>query len=278
MGATTIEWCHYTFNPWWGCTKVSPGCDHCYAETFDKRVGGAHWGAGVPRRVFGEAHWREPLKWNAKARAGYVRPRVFCASMADVFDPEAPDAERAKLWSLIAATPSLDWLLLTKRPQLAMRYLPWGVSPVGASGAMAEVGCTPWPNVWIGTTVEDQERADLRVPRLLQIPAAVRFLSVEPLLGPVDLWAYLPGEIRDASLKALGSPPMPAVDWVIVGGESGHGARPMQDDWVRSLRDQCGAAGVSFFFKQKIEAGGRLKISLPVLDGRQWADVPGSAA
>ncbi|MCI0671755.1 MAG: phage Gp37/Gp68 family protein, partial [Myxococcaceae bacterium] len=179
MGAETeISWTHSTFNPWWGCTRVSPGCDHCYAESFDRRVGGAHWGKGVPRRTFGDKHWGEPLKWNAAAAKAGERRRVFCASMADVFDAEAPDGALERLWALIRATPALDWLLLTKRPGRIRHSLPadWGDG---------------YPNVWLGTTVEDQERAEQRIPVLLDVPARVHFLSCEPLLGPVDVSRFM---------------------------------------------------------------------------------------
>lgn len=212
-----IQWTDHTFNPWWGCVKVSPGCAHCYAETFSKRTGHAVWGVDAPRRMFGPKHWREPLKWDDEARAAGERRRVFCASMADVFE-DRPDLveERAKLFGLMNLTPSLDWLLLTKRPQNVIRLTPDSGMP---------------DNAWIGTTVEDQQRAVERIPYLMDIPAAVRFLSVEPMVGPVHLSTY-------------------AVDWVICGGESGAGARPMAEEWARDLKRQCDAAGIPFFMKQ----------------------------
>lgn len=212
-----IEWTDHTFNPWWGCERVSPGCQHCYAEAFSKRTGHAVWGRSAERRFFGESHWRGPLKWDRWAVADGRRARVFCASMADVFEDRADVAdERRRLFALIEETPNLDWLLLTKRPANVLRMVP---------AAWAEGG---WPaNVWIGTTVEDQTRADERVPELLKIPAAVRFLSCEPLLGPVEL--------DPAWLDGIG--------WVIAGGESGNGARPMHPEWVRRLRDQCTEVG-----------------------------------
>lgn len=291
---SSIEWTDHTFNPWWGCTRVSPGCVHCYAETFDKRVHGkdrAHWGVKAGRRFFGDKHWNEPLRWNASAAKAGVRERVFCASMADVFEDRPELVEhRARLFALILATPSLDWLLLTKRPEKMVRL----AEEAGWEG--------DWPsNVWAGCTVEDQQRADERIPELLLVPAAVRFLSCEPLIGAVDLglstatcrccprwpsrWVRLfhtvrsdwpgiikpdmtaePGIYRAASNPhgalsvqtpsgLLGIKPaefdcLPRIDWVICGGESGAGARPMHPDWARSLRDQCSAAGVAFFFKQ----------------------------
>jgi protein gp37 len=218
MAETTIEWADYTFNPWIGCTKVSPACDNCYAENWGKRFG-VKWGHKEPRKRTSDANWRKPLEWNRKAEKEGKRPRVFCASLADVFDVEVPFEWRRDLFTLIAMTPHLDWLLLTKRPQVMLTFA-------------IQHG---WPeNAWAGTTVENQEMAAARIPMLSAMPAKVRFLSMEPLQGPVDL-SFWPDD---------------AVQWVIVGGESGHGARPMHPNWARSLRDQCQAAGVAFFFKQ----------------------------
>jgi protein gp37 len=247
-----IEWTDHTFNPWWGCTKVSPGCAHCYAEALDHRLydrtGRGHWGSGRARMPASESVWSQPVQWNRKAAQAQRRDRVFCASMADVFDDEVPPAWRARLWQLIRDTPALDWQLLTKRPQNIRRFLP------------ANWGDDGWPNVWLGTTVEDQQRADERVPRLLEVPARVRFLSCEPLLGEVDLSAWLPvmhGEVCGwgfhplAHAKILDGGGVDIdIHWVIAGGESGRGARPMHPQWARSLRDQCAASGVGFFFKQ----------------------------
>jgi protein gp37 len=223
---TEISWTDHTFNPWWICAEVSPGCDHCYARTFARRLGWA-WGHEAPRRFFAEKHWQAPLKWNAAAAKAGQRARVFCASMADVFEshPDLPP-EREKLWPLIEQTPWLDWQLLTKRPHNIRKMLP--------AAWLNE----PRPNVWFGTTVENQEAARKRIAWLLDVPAVVRFLSCEPLLGPLDLTPWL--EVDGT----------PGIGWVICGGESGHGARPMHPDWARSLRDQCQAAGVAFHFKQ----------------------------
>jgi protein gp37 len=242
---SAIEWTDHTFNPWWGCTKVSPGCDHCYADALDRRAGGAHWGAHAPRRRTKD--WSGPVKWNRRCEKLGIRERVFCASMADVFDNHRsilPDW-RANLWSLIAATPHLDWLLLTKRPQNIAKMLP----PTWGDG---------WPNVWLGTTVENQTEADRRIPHLLATPAQIRFLSCEPLLGPVALDMILTPEMGIYALTGVrsdGSGPSgfsrgPRIDWVICGGESGPGARPMHPDWARSLRVQCTLDRVPFFFKQ----------------------------
>lgn len=241
--STNISWTDHTFNPWWGCTKVSPACDHCYAEAFAKRTGQGVWGKDAPRRFFGDAHWTEPLRWNRQAEAEGRRHRVFCASMADVFEPREDLSEsRQRLWDLIGQTPWLDWQLLTKRPEQVTRMVPsdWLLGP--------------WPaNVWIGTTVEDQEWANLRVPRLLAVPAPVRFLSCEPLLGPVSFrwapWVHLSREHTTGHLDGL-----KGIAWVICGGESGLGHRSLNLDHARSLRDQCAAVGVPFFFKQ---VGGR---------------------
>jgi protein gp37 len=221
-----IEWTHHTFNPWWGCERVSPACKHCYAETWAHRLGMDLWSKGAPRRPMGEAYWKQPLAWDRHARAAGERARVFCASMADVFeDRDDLDAIRARLWALIAATPHLDWLLLTKRPHIVAAKVPWGAQ---------------WPhNVWLGTTVENQRWAQRRVPSLLQYPARVRSVSCEPLLSRLDLTPWLPAQADGH-----------AIDWVICGGESGHRARPMNPDWARALRDQCAAYGAAFHFKQ----------------------------
>lgn len=239
---SAIEWTDATFNPWIGCTRVSPACDHCYAERFSRRLGVA-WGPKGERRRTSEANWRQPLAWDRKAAKAGIRKRVFCASLADVFDNQVPETWRADLWELIAATPHLDWLLLTKRPQNIAKMLPqcW------AAGQLS-------PNVWLGTTVENQTEANRRIPHLLAVPAVKRFLSCEPLLGPVDLRRHLVGH-EQAGIVGECVGWTPPLDWIIAGGESGPGARPAHPDWFRSLRDQCQAAGVPFFFKQWGEWG-----------------------
>ncbi len=244
-----IEWTDHTFNPWWGCVRVSPGCQHCYAESFAKRVGQKVWGVEAPRRMFGDAHWDEPLKWDAAAAAEGVRRRVFCASMADVFE-DRPElvAPRERLFALIERTPHLDWLLLTKRPE-NMRRL----------AARWSLG---WPsNAWAGCTVESQAQAR-RILWLVEVPAAVRFLSCEPLLSALDLTRVVihpsthphEPEVSLNALTGLIAGPDERSDmrihWVIAGGESGHGARPMHPAWALSLRDQCATTGVAFLFKQ----------------------------
>ncbi|RQR56384.1 phage Gp37/Gp68 family protein [Burkholderia sp. Bp9140] len=222
-----IEWTHHTFNPWWGCVKVSAACDHCYAETWAKRLGEGLWGPHTPRRFFSDAHWKEPLKWDKDAARDKVRRRVFCASMADVFEnrPDLVD-ERRRLLDLIAQTPNLDWLLLTKRIHLVRKQLPKGYD---------------FPkNVWLGTTVEDQATAHKRIKHLLEFSSpSVRFLSCEPLLSAVDLSPYL---VRNEKGNR--------VDWVIAGGESGPHARPMDPAWPAALQRQCTRAKVPFHFKQ----------------------------
>lgn len=263
---TSIEWADHSWSPWWGCTKVSPACKSCYAATLAARFG-TEWGPTARRKFQSDAYWNEPLKWNRQAEREGVRKRVFCASMADVFEylPEShPDSqrmedERARLWALIEETPALDWLLLTKRPENITVVVPdkWLAGE--------------WPaHAWAGTTVENQQYADERIPRLLEVPARVRFLSMEPLLGPVDLDLSYPcpscdgeGGGRNFSSVSLddgawdcqrcdgtGRVPFGGIHWVITGGESGAGARPSNPDWFRSLRDQCQAAGVPFHFKQ----------------------------
>jgi protein gp37 len=224
---SSIEWTHHTFNPWWGCEKVSPACKNCYAETWAKRVGQNVWGPRSQRRFFSDAHWKEPLKWELEAVQLKERRRVFCASMADVFE-KRPDlvVSRERLWKLIQETPNLDWLLLTKRPENVEKMVPW------AGGK--------WPeNIWLGTTVENQVYARKRLPHLLKHAAAVRFLSCEPLLGPIDL--------SDWTKEKKGRYP---IDWIIAGGESGPHSRPMVPAWALSLRDHCLKSGTSFHFKQ----------------------------
>lgn len=240
MGAnSSIEWTHHTFNPWIGCTHVSPGCVHCYAETMmDQRYGKVEWGKGKARMRTSAANWRKPFTWNKQAAKEGISYRVFCSSLADVFDPEVDYTWRRDLFEVIERTPYLDWLLLTKRPEHVNQMIE------RATGRYSYAWLTNYPNVWVGTSVEDQRRADERIPHLLNIPAKVRFLSCEPLLGPVDL-SHIANLGRDAISLADR-----LIHWVIAGGESGHGARPMHPQWVRSLRDQCQTAGVAFHFKQ----------------------------
>lgn len=227
MGEITgIAWCDATFNPWLGCLRVSPACDRCYAAALSKRTGRRDpagldlWDAHAQRVRTSPDYWRQPIRWNRDALATGIRRRVFTASMADIFDNHAPPAWRSDLWDLIRATPGLDWLMLSKRPQNIAGMLPadWGEG---------------WPHVWIGSTVENNTEAARRLPHLIAIPAKVRFVSAEPLLEHLDL-----------------APWLARLDWVICGGESGAGARPMQPAWASDLRDQVQAFGAAFFMKQ----------------------------
>lgn len=214
---TTIPWTDNTFSPWWGCTEVSPGCDHCYARQLAARTRGMAWGRGTPRVPVGDATWKQPLKWNERAAAEGRRARVFSASMSDVFDGEVPGAWRERLWALIRATPHLDWQLLTKRAANIARMLPpdWGRHGYG--------------NVWLGVSAETQEHLEQRVPALLKVPARCHFVSYEPALGPIDIWASW---VRENDLGGT-------LDWIIIGGESGPSARLFNPDWARSVLRQC---------------------------------------
>lgn len=242
---SSIEWCDHTFNPWMGCTKVSVGCQHCYAEAqMDHRYGKVKWGPQGTRVRTAAANWKKPLAWNKKAQLDGRRYRVFCASLADVFEDKPDQALEMYEWrrdllSLIDQTPSLDWLLLTKRPE--------NVEDMVLNITAGYLNVCDFDNLWIGTSVENQEQAYKRIPELLKIDAKVRFLSMEPLLGPVDLSLWLGDLPEDED----GAPyPGNGLSWVIVGGESGHGARPMHNRWVRSIRDQCIEAKIPFHFKQ----------------------------
>lgn len=298
---TAISWCDATFNPWWGCQKVSPACDHCYAERDSKRfaAGKVLWGVESERRTFADKHWEAPGKWakrewfqcdecGARGRdraEGYqrvcktcgsacikpARQRVFCASMGDWLDLDAPLTEFVRLLDTIRKTPELDWLLLSKRiGNWHKRLEEAAMLRLAGTGAPARDGLLNWmidwrdgrlpENVWLGATICNQEEADRDIPKLLATPAAKRFLSIEPMLGPVDP-TNIPVSgsghsefdpiITASVLKRVHAwPALPSVHWVICGGESGPKARPMHPDWVRSLRDQCAAAGVPFHFKQ----------------------------
>ena len=221
-GKTEIAWCDATFNPWIGCQKVSAGCDNCYAETLmDKRYHRVQWGPHGERVRTSESNWKQPLRWAKKAREAGTRPKVFCSSLADVFDNKAPDGARGDLFDLIASTPELDWLLLTKRPENFARYFPTG----------------NWPNVWLGVTAEDQAAYDRRWPLLReQRGVAVKFISYEPAIGPLRIL----GEDQHSKMP----------DWLICGGESGKGYRDMPIEWANDIGWICKANGVAFFLKQ----------------------------
>lgn len=270
---TGILWTDSTFNPWIGCAKVSPGCDHCYAEvSTPSRTMRVVWGPQEMRRRTSAGNWNLPRRWNAAHAEFYAqhgrRRRVFCASLADVFDNRADESWRADLWALVRETPHLDWLILTKRIGNVAAMLP------------ADWGCG-YGNVWLGISVVNQAEADRDIPKLLRLPAAVRWLSMEPLLGPVSLRTLDLGDdmtldsltgfhavgmviagglaaVPNGLLRQLPSLPgaVSPVDWVVVGGESGEHARPMDPAWAADLRDQCAALGVPFFYKQR---GGRDK-------------------
>lgn len=304
MGANSgIAWTHHTFNPWWGCTKVSPGCKNCYAEKFATvRRKLPIWGADAPRKIASEAMWRQPLLWNRRAGEKGVRERVFCASMADVFeDYRGPDMAqvvqaRARLWETIEATPHLDWLLLTKRPENMRRMLSakggevkcevfgpmidgrretligkeqsydWQIVHAGLPVEPRQAELTLPSNLWLGTTVENQDEANRRIPALLDINCAVRFVSYEPALGPIDFTRIKLDEFcadceSHEMLNALthGSvgcecgteaTTLTQLSWVIVGGESGSGARPFNPAWALRTVEQCKDHGVPVFVKQ----------------------------
>lgn len=244
--ATKIQWCDHTFNPWRGCTKVSPGCAYCYAEQQSKRNPGVlgNWGDRGKRVIASESYWRLPLKWDRQARSDGVRRKVFCASLADVFEdrPEL-DEPRQRLFDLILHTPNLLWLLLTKRPVVMADWL-CGSGVFGSRNA--HVWGQGWPNVWLGVSVEDQARSRERLPVLLSVPAVVHWLSCEPLLGPLDL--------GDCLHEYHGCPPdrwpYGPVRWVVVGGESGTSSRPCEVSWVRSIVRQCRQVNRACFVKQ----------------------------
>ena len=217
---TEISWTDHTFNPWIGCTRVSEGCRNCYAETLSDRYGWTKWGPGETRKRTSTANWRKPVAWNRSAMKARVRRRVFCASLADVFDHEAQAGARSDLWQLIWECRALDWQLLTKRPENIAQYLPddWGDG---------------WPHVWLGVTAEDQGAYDTRWPILSAVPAAIHFVSYEPAIGPLTLnrYAFKPS-------------------WIIIGGESGNGARTMNPKWARDLAWQCYPLSIPVFLKQ----------------------------
>jgi protein gp37 len=251
MGEKTgITWTDHTFNPWIGCARVSPGCERCYAETYGNRFD-VEWGVKAARRRTSASNWRQPLRWNRQAKADGVRRKVFCASLADVFEDNAQLHQwRFDLFDLIGQCPDLDWLLLTKRIENVMEMIPL---------ASMHNGTLP-SNVWIGTTVENQQYADKRIPILLNVPAKIIFLSIEPMLGPID-------HVLDG------------INWVICGGESGIDTRPMNPEWAQSLRDQCISSYVPFFFKQWGAIGGdqTLHHGGDLLDGKQWHQFPTAA-
>ncbi len=269
---TKIGWCDHTHNAWWGCDdapadeipvegRTSPECARCYARTFDHRLGGDHWGKAAPRRFFGDAYWAKPLRWNAEAQKRGERASVFCSSMSDIGerhpDPEIlrqQDVARARLWALIRDTPWLDWLLLTKRIDALAEMLPCINDPSRACDPRE-----PWPNVFVGVTCG--VRSSLwRVRKLRLVPAAVRFVSCEPILEHIT--------------AADWDDVLPGIDQLIIGDESGHGRRPGQLDWVRTAREAAVRNRVAFYFKQWNASG--KTVHLPVIDGRIHSARPNS--
>ena len=259
---TNIQWADSTWSPWRGCTKVSPGCAHCYAETLAKRnpevMGG--WGRGAPRVL--NKNWREPERWQKRTSMDMPRPRVF-PSLCDWLDPEVPAEWLARFLQLIHDTPSLNWLLLTKRPELwAERMRACIALTVASIPALEWFNGAPPPNVFMGVSVEDQARANERIPRLLEIPAVMRWLSVEPLIGPVDLTRVDGDQCHKSKLcmvdsltgrqTDMGRPcqDVARVDWVVVGGESGKESRDCHADWIRRVVTQCKRSKVPVFVKQ----------------------------
>lgn len=322
MAQTKIEWTWtprpdgsfapgYTFNPWIGCTKVAPGCAHCYAEALmDTRWGKVEWGPNGTRVRTTDSNWRKPLQWDKEAKAAGERRRVFCASLADVFEdwsgpirdqkgkliyqwpnrdrialtheeaksppfipgnraatitvPLSMNDMRRDLFTLIDRTQNLDWLLLTKRPENIRRMMPAVEHEVSRGGVVeGTLTRTFWPNVWLGASISEQKTADEVIPQLclLRDLAPILWLSAEPLLGPVELDRYIPCEQympgKWRMHTKFGGGWQPAIDWIVVGGESAQGTcRDFDCEWARSIRDQCAAAQVPFYFKQvdKVQA------------------------
>lgn len=246
MKNSNISWTDHTFNPWIGCARVSAGCLHCYAERQDNRWrGGTNWGVNATRTVTSDANWRKPLAWNDDAARAGAPAFVFCASFADVFEERDDLVEpRARLFDLIDATPWLVWPLLTKRPE--------NIRGLAPSSWMRDHP----RNVWLGTTIENQDVVNDRLNALDAHPAATRFLSVEPMIGPVDLTGWMGHCGVGCSHEHCGDAAIP-FDWVIIGGESGPGHRPFELGWARDLIDQCRQVDVPVWFKQ---VGGNIKI------------------
>lgn len=257
-----IAWTDHTFNAWEGCAKVSPACAHCYAETMaDKRYGRVKWGVGQSRRRTSEENWRKPIRWNKQAQALGVRYKVFSLSLGDWLDDEVPIEWLSDLLGLISQTPNLDWLLLSKRVEgWSDRLLQ--VVKSSEPGTPAWTFTERWlngfapANVWVGATIEDQKRADERIPILSDIPAVIRFLSCEPLLESVSLLPF--AFTYEADEGTCGFEVDQPFDWIIIGGESGEGARPFCLTWAKNLLSECQTIGISPFVKQL----GRLPIDV----------------
>ena len=243
MGLTKISWTDYTFNPWWGCSRVSSACRFCYADAFATRYGKDLWRRNGDRMVTSPANWRKPVQWNAAAEAKGTPAKTFCASMADVFE-DHPDLRepRARLWDLIERTTSLRWQLLTKRPE-------------NIAGMVPDSWLRRWPtHVWPGATVESQRFAAARIEPLLSLGADTTFLSCEPLLGALDLTDIDGVNVLDPNdtghENGLCWVSGPSISWIIIGGETGRKPRPMQLSWAESLVQQCHEHRVPVFVKQ----------------------------
>jgi len=269
MGANSkIEWTDHSWNPWYGCHKISQGCKHCYMFREQARYGRDPNLVQRSRTTF-----KAPLNWAKKARRSGERMKIFTCSWSDFFIEEA-DPWRGEVWDIIRATPELVYLILTKRPERISECLPadWGAG---------------WPHVWLGVSVEDQASADLRIPYLMRIPTYHRFISAEPLIGPLD-WSISAARVTsNDNFNFLNARQTYMIDWVIAGGESGPLDRPCHPAWVRMLRDQCAAARVPFFFKQwgewlpseahglEVEyLGVGRKLAGHMLDGVEWRQCP----
>lgn len=251
MGKTSaIEWTDATWNPWYGCTKVSEGCKNCYAERDMKRFGKDFSVITRSKTTF-----RDPLKWKEPSM-------IFVCSWGDFFHPDVPEEWRQDAWEIMFHAKEHTFIILTKRPENMINMMPVG---------WVEGQYKYMPNIWLGVSAENQANANKRIPKLLDIPAAVHFISVEPLLGPIQLWqSWLPGKCFE-----LDGTPWPSLDWIITGGESGPNYRLCDIHWLRSIRYQCIEASVAFFHKQN---GGNRKIDGAwggrELDGRTWDEIP----
>ena len=255
MAKSKIEWCDVVWNPVTGCDKVSEGCRNCYAERHAKRFWGDRKFTDVQchiDRLDQPVYWKKPQ-------------RIFVNSMSDLFHPDVDFDFILCAWMVMAQAKQHTFIILTKRPEHMNLFLnEWLPPALGLATCTLRILDKPLPNVWLGVSVEDQKTANERIPLLLQTPATVRFVSYEPALGPVDFTHI---KIKDSEHPELGEPPVTfnaldgwwggyiqekrtQLDWIIMGGESGPGARPMHPNWTRSVRDQCQAAGVPFFFKQ----------------------------
>ena len=281
MAKTKIEWATHSWNPVTGCTPVSEGCENCYARRMAKRLAGrCGYPADGPFRVtLHPERLEEPLHWR-KSRM------VFVASMGDLFHSDVDEKYIAKVIGICDLARQHIFMILTKRPDRMRElfndedfqfHVGWfqsqAVREFGLEFDPANLGPWPFKNVWLGVTAENQARADERIPILLQIPAAVRFISIEPCLGPVDLSYYLPkNPKKNCPENILPYYNSHGLNWVICGSETGPLARPMKEEWVKNIKDQCVGADVPFFYKQKIVNG--QKVALPELEGKQWAEFP----